>query len=436
MLETRELAAHEQSMEILNNLAASFHIVTISRIKGILGEELLRQALDIIQNRHPLLNARIIAKSNSFWFESGADKISLSVVDKQCIQQWQEVVIEELNKKINSDKNLLRVTLIKFEDKQNNCYLITTIHHSIADASSCIQLHAEILTNCQNIVEGKTETKVNQLSQLPSIYRLIPKSFQGFSGTINNILYLLNLKLKLSLYQPITIGFEKSVPIESRSCGMVHKKLDSELTQRLVEVCRQNKTTVQAALGAAMLFAVAQKDNISQTKNKYFSFRSSVNLRARLQPRISNEHFGAMASAVVSFHNFQLKENFWYLAQDIKQKLDNGLARGDAFRQMLMFKTIANSFLKKPYQSVVSAALTNIGRINIPHNYGQFELEEISFVPAQAAFGGVFAAAVSTFRGNMLLNFMFSQPSISNETVENLADDMISLIIDVCNQKK
>ena len=105
MLETRELAAHEQSMEILNNLAASFHIVTISRIKGILGEELLRQALDIIQNRHPLLNARIIAKSNSFWFESGADKISLSVVDKQCIQQWQEVVIEELNKKINSDKN-------------------------------------------------------------------------------------------------------------------------------------------------------------------------------------------------------------------------------------------------------------------------------------------------------------------------------------------
>ena len=105
LLENRELAAHEQAMEILNNLAASFHIVTISRIKGIVGEELLRQALDIIQSRHPLLNSRIIAKKNSFYFESGADKIPLSVVKKQQIEDWEEVVIEELNQKINSDKN-------------------------------------------------------------------------------------------------------------------------------------------------------------------------------------------------------------------------------------------------------------------------------------------------------------------------------------------
>ncbi|MEO1430538.1 MAG: condensation domain-containing protein [Cyanobacteria bacterium J06633_8] len=432
MLETRELTVHEQSMEILNNLAASFHIVTISRIKGLLNEELLRQALDTTQERHPFLNARIVEKSNSFWFESAADKIPLLVVHKQHQQQWEEVVIEELNKKINSEKNLLRVTLITLE-AENICYLITVIHHSISDASSCIQLHSELLTYCQNIVEGKAETQVHRLSQLPSIYKLIPKSFQGITGAISNIFYLLNLKLRLSRYQPITIGFENSVPIQSRRCGMVHRKLDSELTRRLVEVCRQNQTTVQAALGAAMLFAVAKNNKFSQTKNNYFSFRSSVNLRGRLQSKISNEHLAAMASAVVSFHAFQVNDNFWDLARDIKHKLEKGLTRGDGFRQLLMFKTIMKSFLKKPYQSAVSAALTNIGRVKIPHNYGQFELEEISFVPAQSAFGGIFAAAVSTFRDKMLLNFMFSQPSISTKTIENLADDMICIISDVCN---
>ncbi|AFY54965.1 uncharacterized protein containing a NRPS condensation (elongation) domain [Rivularia sp. PCC 7116] len=432
MLETRELTAHEQSMEILNNLAASFHIVTTSRVKGLLNEELLRQALDTTQERHPFLNARIVEKSNSFWFEPVAGKIPLLVVNKQHTQQWEEVVIEELNKKIDSDTNLLRVTLVRLE-AENICYLITVIHHSISDASSSIQLHSELLTYCQNIVEGKANNQVNRLSQLPSIYQLIPKSFQGFTGAISNVFYLLNLKLRLSRYQPITIGFEKSLPIESRSCGMVHKKLDSELTRRLVEVCRQNQTTVQAALGAAMLFAVAQKNNYSQTESNYFSFRSSVNLRGRLQSKISNEHLGAMASAVVSFHNFQANDNFWDLARDIKQKLERGLARGDGFRQLLMFKTIMKYFMKKPYQSAVTAALTNIGRVNIPQNYGQFELEEISFVPAQSVFGGVFAAAVSTFRDKMLLNFMFSQPSISTETIENLADDMICIISDICN---
>ena len=435
MLKNRKLAAHEQAMEILNNLAASFHIVTISRIKGILKKELLRQALDITQTRHPFLNARIVEKSNSFWFESGADKIPLSVVNKQQIKQWEEVVVEELNQKINSDRNLLRVTLINFEEEPNICYLITTIHHAIADASSCIQLHSEILTNCQNIAEGNGETNLNQLTQLASIQKLIPKSLQGFTGEIGNIFYLLNLKIQLLRYQPITLNFEKSIPLESRSCGMVYRNLNSELTTRLVNVCRQQKTTVQAALSAAMLFAVAKKTKLSAKNNNNYSFLSSVSLRKRLQPQISNEHLGAVASAIPSFHNLQENDNLWDLARDIKQKLEKVLASNDVFRQMLMFKMITAPFLTNPYQSSVSAGLTNIGRINIPHNYGEFELEEISFVTAQSAFGGVFAAAVSTFRGKMLLNFMFSQPSISTETVETLASEMICVISNVCNQK-
>ena len=435
MLENRELAAHEQAMEILNNLAASFHIVTISRIKGILKEEFLRQALDMTQSRHPLLNARIIAKSNSFWFEAGADKIPLSVVKKQQKQQWQEVVIKELNQKINSDQNLLRVTLIDFEKEKNICYLITSIHHAIADASSCIQLHSEILSNCQNISEGKAQISVKQLPQIPSFHKLIPKSFQGLTGEIGNLLYILRLKSQLIRYKPATLEFEKSIPIESRSCGMVHRKLDSELTVRLVNICREKKITVQAALGSAMLFSVAKKTNPSQEKNNYLSFRSSVNLRSRLQPQISNEHLASIASAVLSFHNLRDNSNFWDLARDIKHKLDIGVASDDKFRLILIFKKILKPLLKSPYKSSTSAGLTNIGRVNIPHNYNQLELEEISFIPSVAAFGGFFGAAASTFRGEMVLNFMFSQPSISTETAETLSSDIITIITNICNSK-
>ncbi|WP_414622604.1 phthiocerol/phthiodiolone dimycocerosyl transferase family protein [Calothrix sp. CCY 0018] len=433
MLENRELAAHEQAMEILNNLAASFNIVTISRIKRIISEELLRQALNITQSRHPLLNARIVAKSNSFWFEDKADKIPLSVVKKQQIHQWEEVVVEELNQKISSDKNLLRVTLINFEEEENICYLITTIHHAIADALSCIQLHSEILTNCQKITEGEVETNITQLAQLPSIYKLIPKSLQGFTGEIGNVLYLSRLKLQLIRSKPASLNFEKNVALESRSCGMVHRKLDSELTACLVDVCRQQKTTVQAALGAAMLFALAKKTN-TQRKNNYFSFRSAVNVRPRLQPQVNNEHLGAIVSCILSFHNLKENNNFWDLARDIKQKLEKRLATSDVFRFLTVSKMLLQSLLNNPEQSPGSAHLTNAGRLTIPQNYGQFELEEISFVAAQAAFGGIFAAAVSTFRGQMFLNFIFSQPSISTETVKTLASDMICVISEVCNQ--
>ncbi|MEM9923641.1 MAG: condensation domain-containing protein [Cyanobacteria bacterium P01_D01_bin.50] len=440
MRENRKLMPFEQAMENLNALASCFNIVTISLIKGSLSEEVLRQTLDIIQSRHPLLNSRIVRKSNSFWFEDGADKIPLSVVKKQEIKQWEEVVIQELNQKIDSEKNLLRITLINFDKEENICYLISTIHHAIADAASFIQLQSEILTNCQKIAEGKTEINVTPLPKLPSIYKLMPKSFQGFTGKISNILYLLRLKIQSSQYKAITLNFEKSVPIESRSCDIIYRKLDSELTTELVKICRQQKTTVQGALGAAMLFAVAKKTSNFQTQDIYLSFQSSVNLRsaARLRrtgllQKISNEHLGLMASVIPTFHHLKKNESFWDLAQDIKQKLETGITRGDAFRNILVSEKIIAYLLKNPYKSMNTAGLTNIGRINIPHDYGQFQLEEISFILSQAAFGGMFAAAVSTFRGKMLLNFMFSQPSISRSTVETLADDTISIITNFCS---
>ncbi len=427
MLKNRELAASEQAMEILNNLAATYNVVTIGRIQGILNQKFLRQTLDVIQSRHPLLSSRIIAKSNSYWFEAGADKIPLLVVKKQQIQEWEEVVIQELNQKINSDRNLLRVTLIHFEEEENICYLITTIHHAIADASSSIQLHYEILTNYQKIAEGKAEFNVTPLPRLAAANTLIRKSIKDFAR-IGNILFLLRIKLQLMWYRPTTLNFEKSIPTESRSSGIVHRKLDSELTARLLDVCRQQKTTIQGALGAAMLLAVAEKTNLFQGKNHYLSFQSAVNLRPRLKPKISNEHLTLMASFINTFHNLRENNTFWDLARDIKQKLEKGLASADAFKFMLASKTLLQFMLKNPYKSPLSASLTNIGRINIPHNYGQIELEEISFVAAQAAFGGTFTTAVSTFRGQMVLNIMFSQPSMSTETAETLASDMISII--------
>jgi hypothetical protein len=82
----------------------------------------------------------------------------------------------------------------------------------------------------------------------------------------------------------------------------------------------------------------------------------------------------------------------------------------------------------------VTVVLTNVGRVNIPKVYGPFELEEISFVPAQAVFGGIFAAAVATFEEKMLLNFVFSEPSISRDTMESLVDSVMSCIVDVCDR--
>ncbi len=59
MINNRKLDSNEQSMEILNRCAGSFNVLTISRIKGELSEEILSIALNLVQKRHPRLKSRI-----------------------------------------------------------------------------------------------------------------------------------------------------------------------------------------------------------------------------------------------------------------------------------------------------------------------------------------------------------------------------------------
>ncbi|MER3588550.1 MAG: alcohol acetyltransferase, partial [Mastigocladus sp. ERB_26_1] len=266
MLYDRKLSPLEQVIEIVNRRAGAYNIVTICRINGLLSEEVIRQALELLQARHPRLNSRIVNKLNGLRFETGYIQIPLRVVTKQHPQQWQEVVWEELNQKTESHKSLMRVVLVHLKNENNINYLITTIHHAIADGISCIKLHSELLKYCQKIISSEP-IEVVSLPALPPIKKLLPDSMRGWKGAVNIFLALSRLVLQDIYYRPKTLKFEKFVAIESRRTGIVHRKLNETQTTQLLNVCRKNKTTVHAALCAAMLFAAGRKINAGKKTN-------------------------------------------------------------------------------------------------------------------------------------------------------------------------
>lgn len=304
MLQDRELSSIEQAMEILNRRASSYYVVTICRIKGSLSEKIVRQALDLIQRHHSRLNSRIIGELDNLRFETGAMRIPLRVVEKLHSEQWEEIVLQELNQKIESDKYLMRAVFVqdKSENNSNINYLITTIHHAISDGSSRVRLHSEILTYCQKIVSGEPINQVPSLPPLPPIQELLPASMQGWKRVVNTFLFPLKAKLKQIWYRPQVLGFEKCVPIELRRCGMVYRKLNEEQTAQLLDYCRKKKTTMQGALCAALIFTAARKISGGKTINVRVSCWSTVDLRKRLKPAISNDNMGVLCSFIPSFH--------------------------------------------------------------------------------------------------------------------------------------
>ncbi|MDM9385355.1 condensation domain-containing protein [Chlorogloeopsis sp. ULAP01] len=430
----RKLSAFEQAMEILNRRATTYNIVTICRIKGIFSEEIFRQALEVLQARHPRLNCRIVGKLNSLRFETGVIHIPVRVVEKYEHQQWQEVALEELNQKIESHKSLMRVVLVRIKTEKNLNYLITTIHHAIADGLSCIQLHSELLRYCQKIASFEP-IEVAPLPVLPPIGNLLPASMQGWKGAVNIFLAISRLLFKDIWYRPKTLKFEKFLPIEARRTGLVHRTLNIEQTRQLLNACRQNQTTVHSALCAAMVFASARKITAGSKTNLGVSCWSPINIRNRLKPEVSHEHLGVLVSGDISCHTLRINTSFWDLARNRKQQMEASIAGDRVFCLPLITKFLINFLLAFPHQVFSTIGVTNIGVVNIPSNYDLFELEEISFVTGNAAFRGL-CVAVLTFESKMFLNFMFSEPAISQETAEVLVDNVFTCIVEASKNKK
>ncbi len=432
MIDNRKLCGAEQVMEILNRLTSSSNIVVIGRILGPLSAEIVEKALALVQTHHSRLNSRIVGDIDNLRFETGAKNIPLRVVDQQQEEQWQETVLEELNTKIESSEVLLRAVLVQGHKQSENTtsHLIITINHAISDGLSSIELYSEILTYCSKIASDEPVEPAPSLPSLPSIDELFPPSAKGVRGNINSVLFLLRLLFKRIWHRPKGLSFEKAVPVELRRTGNVYRQLDAEATEELILRCRQEKTTVNAALSAALIFAAARKIGAGQKKS--MSCLSSADLRRHLKPAIGNEKLGQLGSAITSFHTFSANTSFWELAREVREQQESALKRNESFYQALMFRTIVDSALTSldipPYTAV---NITNVGRVNIPKVYGQFELSEISFSVAQATFGGIFIGAVTTFEGKMFLHFPFSEPITSQETIETLADSVLSCLVDV-----
>ncbi len=433
MTNYRKLGHFEQVIEKVNIHAKTWNIVTVSRIKGPLSAEIIRQALDIIQLRHPRLNSRIISARNSLCFQTeGTTKIPLRVLKTFDDEQWQEIVREEMNQEIDSSKCLMRSVLLYFENDSQINYLITTVHHAIGDGLSCIQLQSEILTYCQQIVAGELSDSVVSLFPLPPIEELLPPAIKGLKGKIVSTLLLLRIAAQNLFNPPETLGFQKYAPIAQRHCDIIHKQLDQEITEQLIHRCRQEKTTVNSALCAAMMFAVASKIKKGNREKIRMNCLTAIDLRKRLETKINEHQMAMVVSSMMGFHTIETNTSFWELARNVKQKLETSIQRGDIFKMILVSPHLINFCFAYPKQLAGTVLLSNVGKVNIPKNYGEFELEEISFTSSQSLYAGILTSHTATFRGKMMLNFVFSEPSISRDTMEELVNNCMLYIFHVC----
>jgi len=429
----RKLNPNEESMEILNLHAGAFNVVTVSKIIGKIDEVIIRKVLDFIQEESDFLQCKIEQVYNQFYFTNSGlekEKINLKVISYLEKNTFIDIVKEELNKAIPSDKYLIRC-LIVYENKTlNYCYLITTIHHAICDAISCINLHSKILSYYRRIRD--CEPLHHSYSEmLGSWTEFMPRHTLGIRGKIKNILFIAQILTRAWFSPSEKLKQEKFVPPDERECGIVQKRIDSTITRKLIAISRQELTTFHSTICAATLLAVANR--IRKDRNLHakinVSCKTFVDLRRRIKPSIPFEQLGHLVGSVDSFHCLSSSISFWDLAREVNQKIKQKLQREIYFPDFLLFrKKVVEHYINEPDEYPLTVGVSNVGDLKLEKDYGSFQLEEIWFIPSNPLFGGVLTVTVSTHDDKTILNFVASIPSVSQTTIEHLASDVTNCL--------
>ena len=412
----RLLTASEHLMWLSYN--TSLRNVTLSAtIKGSFTIDSLTEALAWLQLRHSRLRVKIVINNQNqpqFSLEN-VPPIPLRVIERQGEEHWCREMEEELCHPLNwSEEPLLRILLLHSPDVSN---LIITFHHCIGDGLSGAYLIRDIL---QFI--GELDSPRELLPDLPPVDELIPNVTKNWvKEDLDD--WLKGESILIATYQNNQrLNTSKTLPIR-----LFNWTLSSPETTKLVARCREEKTSVHGALCAAFLLAIAAE--VKSPNEIIIKCRTPVNIRKYLTIDVGI-NLGEYIARPSTAHRLSQKTDFWDLAREVKDKLNQVIANGKLFDDVLEASALLSSNSNKDGKAShprdvkgTDLVITNLGNLAIKQEFGKLQLQEL-YVIGTAAKTLPLSIGVATLHEKMYLICRYQEsllPSANAYNIKNTA---------------
>ncbi|NEP59264.1 MAG: hypothetical protein F6K31_19985 [Symploca sp. SIO2G7] len=399
--------------------------IALMRVRGSLEIQVIKQSLFLLQQRHPYLQMHIAKNTDGMYFVTQEiNEIPLRIVEKTKENQWLEVIEEELNHKIDSLRSpLIKLAYIPAAIGSDLFDLIFTIHHSISDGVSLIQLCREFLNYCASITDGK-QVEVDQLPVSPPVEKFLAKVSTVLPLRI--LLFQLKLILNQLLKKTVQLSADVNCPVSEQKSRLIHHFLNEKQTKQLCQLCKKEQTTVTGALNAAMILAF--KKQLAIAGNVYINGVIAVDNRKFIQSEFAHEqNLGLMSGGLLITEYISNNSSFWQIAKSSRQKIEQCLANKQNFYIPLSAQSRIYSFKKgKIFPQVY--ILSNLGQINQSKKYGSLELIENHITISSRNYRPSLILHCTTFRSKLYLNFSYAEPLISAQRAQSFIDCFMSSI--------
>jgi Condensation domain len=357
----RTLGAHEHFLWLLDQIEP-VHFSVSALVEGETTVEEWHAALSAVQGRHALFHAsiRIDSRGIPYFRDEPGKPIPLRLVEGEALAQLDREVAREIATPFPvGAAPLIRAVLLH---EKHRCIIILVAHHSIADGISLVYAIRDLL----QALSGKA------LNTLP-----LPPSHEESLGITDGIadegidVEAGNAFAKTTA--PRNPKYLESVPhVESRL-------LTRELTENLRNRAREEGTSIQAALAAAVMLAV--KELVPGADQACPHVEGPVSTRNLLH---RGEESVLLTDGGLLDMSLPEPASFWELARQAKESLFL-MQSLDLIRERRRPLHQVFAALPSPEEAVQLAlqtfnadfALSNLGAVPLESQYGRLRLETL-----------------------------------------------------------
>lgn len=207
----------------------------------------------------------------------------------------------------------------------------------------------------------------------------------------------------------------------------IYHVLNETAVAALKARCRKEKTSINAALNAAMLLAA----QILANKTIDTTLHTPINLRSFCSPPIPKEYFGCYISVVTTTHHVEKSSNFWRLAKEYDHQLKNDVLPSDA---AFFPNVFSNTDVQQEINVLCEAGrttypmgftVTNLGALPFPKKYDKLEWNKLFFCTSRLAGDFVMLLNANTLHNRLMLCFTYTAPLMSHKTALKFKDDFL-----------
>ena len=430
------------------------NVSMVARIKGNVSQERLRSALEMVNQIHPLAGAKVVfdEEYNAWFSTESVPQHKVKVVNRVSDTQW----FKELQSEVQTPFDLEVGPLVKFilVHSEEVSDLVVICNHSICDGMALVYLIRDLL-NCYMNPEQEIKTLFPPYNDefLPD------KGGFSLSSVLGRlIMYQVNRKWKK---HPYYFTHEDYVALqtaywEKNQYGAVLLELDPQETKMLSKQCKENGVSIGSAVTAA--FIVAYEDVLGHFTNNQKQISVPFDLRRHAISPIGDVFCFCVGSPRFSY-TYEPEKPFWENASVLHneihervKKLDSSGLKApdlhptlmDAFSCFVPLKKVVpeayakTENLKHFSQDTKNIAFevadksehmnpgiipSNLGRLNIPENYGDIQIDRMVFLPAISDIVPLILGGIS-IGGRMVFSMTYPESKGSNL---KMADEMVQI---------